>query len=57
MKTLHAIISTKDFLNEKTYSDFLAEFEMNQGKIENVITRKCANRKDEMILEIIIKEN
>lgn len=57
MKTLHAIISTKLFLNEKAYNDFLAEFEMNQGKIENVITRKCVNRKDEMILEIIIKTN
>lgn len=57
MKTQYAIISTKDFLNEKAYSDFLTEFETNQGKIENVITRKCANRKDEMILEIIINEN
>lgn len=57
MKTLYAIISTKVFLNENAYSDFLAEFEMNQGKIDNVITRKCVNRKDEMILEIIINEN
>lgn len=57
MKTLYAIISTKVFLNENAYSDFLFEFEANHGKIENVITRKCANRKDEMILEIIINEN
>lgn len=55
MRTLHAIISTKVFLNENAYSDFLFVFEANHGKIENVITRKCANRKDEMILEIFIK--
>lgn len=57
MKTQYALISTKDFLNEKAYADFLDDFETKQGKIEQVITRKCVNRKDEMILEIIINEN
>lgn len=58
MKTLHAIIPTKDFLNENAYSDFLFDFEEKKGKImESVIAHKCANDKENMVLEITVQIN
>ena len=57
MKTLHATIPMKTFLDENKYGDYLAEWEMTTGKIDNIIAHKCANDKEIMILVVRFETN
>lgn len=51
------IIDTTVFKNEESYSNFLAQFEKDFGKIDHVIQRRPQYQKDKIVLEIIMLKN
>lgn len=56
MKKILAIICKKIYMNEENYGSFLSSLEEEHGSIENVTVHRCANRSNEMILEIALAE-
>lgn len=57
MKKILVIICKKIFMSEESYSSFLSTQEEEHGLIENVIVHRCANRPNEMILELALAES
>lgn len=55
MNTIFAIITRVIFQHEENYSNFLSSFEEEFGSIDNIIIRRCTNRKDEIILQVKLK--
>lgn len=56
MNKYFEIIDKSVFMNEESYSNFLALFEVQFGKIDHVIQRKPQFQKEKLILEIIMEK-